>query len=209
MQFPVALLAVVVAVALAAAGCDSGSGDDGADRGDPPSFEALLSSRIPAMCEHEPTRLVDGEDVEVDSLHGLFELQRKLRDGGRSWVQLPQTPEGPLTAVVATCNAGGVGWQNPILFFGPGGHYKFHTFMYDYDYASLGLDAPMRDGVRAISADGSRLIVDLNMYKLGEGGCCFTGYAIVALEPRDGEVRVVDVLEHGTRLDGVDTPANA
>lgn len=173
-----------------------------------PPLGVLLSAEIPSLCRHEPARLVDGKDVSLDEYDGYFELQRELRNGSRSWVQLPETPEGPLTAVVATCSAGGVGWPDPILFFGPGGRYRFHTFVDDVDWEDFGMWAPARNGVAGISADGARLVVDLDMYKSDEDGCCYSGYAIVAIEPSGDAAGVAEVLEHGTRIDGVDTPAS-
>lgn len=166
-------------------------------RDEAPTFDQLLSADIPAMCGHEPTTLVGGEDVEVEPFNGEFRLIQSFEDGSNAWESF-DSAAGPLTAVVATCNAGGVGWPNPIMFFGPGPTFYAETDLYEYDWESIGLSAPARGAVEAIRVDGQRLIVELGMFAIGEGGCCHSGHATVALTAHNGAMVVDEILAYST-----------
>lgn len=161
-----------------------------------PTYEQLQTADIPALCGHEPATLVGGIDANANP--GFFELMPEFSDGGQSWASF-DSAEGPLSAVAAGCNAGGVGWPNPILFFGPGPTFYDDAMVFeDYDWESIGLFAPGRSAVDAIQVDGQRLIVDVGMYTPSEGGCCYSGHATIALAARNGEMVVDEVLAYSS-----------
>lgn len=162
---------------------------------EPPTYEELLSADIPEMCGHQPTTLVDGNDVKVEPHDGYFRLNETLSAGSPGWVSFA-SPAGPMTAVVASCSAGGVGWPNVIMFIGPGPSYYAQTFLDDYDWRAIGLNGPGRDAIRAMRADGGRLVVDVGMYLGNEGECCWSGSALVAVEPRGGNASIVAVSDY-------------
>ena len=120
---------------------------------EPPTLDELADAEIPAMCGHDATQLVGGQDVTLGTYDGEFVLLDELGSGKQSWATF-SSPDGPLTVVVARCNAGGVGWPNPIMFFGPGPEFYDSSFLDDYNWESIGLYAPARDGVEAIRETG-------------------------------------------------------
>ncbi|MCZ7631527.1 MAG: LppP/LprE family lipoprotein [Microthrixaceae bacterium] len=101
---------------------------------------------------------------------------------------------GPLTAVVVTCNAGGVGWPNELMFFEGEGEYYAHTDLLEgVDWESAGLNAPGRDGVTAITLQGDEPEVHTSALTIGDPECCPSGSAVLRLRVEGGGVRVTSV----------------
>lgn len=137
-----------------------------------PTWEQIKGASIPGLCGHPPAKLVEGRDVTLSETDGMFELTPIL-DGGAGIVTGLPSQDGPLTAVVARCNAGGVGWPNSIVLFAPGGTYWGSNDLYDgIDWASGGMEAPGRDGVSTITLNEGRLGVFTTALMDGDAECC-------------------------------------
>jgi hypothetical protein len=165
------------------------------------TLDELMSAEIPSICEHEPTRLVEGRDIEVDEEHGYFQLMRELREGGSSWATLPATAVGPVTAVAGSCNAGGVGWPDPLLFFDQQGRYLFHSFLDEFNWEDYGMVGPVRNGIRNVTASDGRFIVELSVLRPGDAECCASGYATVAVEILEDRAKVSELISSGNAAD--------
>lgn len=172
-----------------------------------PSLDELQSADIPAMCQHPAATLVDGVDTSLSVDDGIFRLLATLPSGGTSHVVGVPSDAGPLTAVVAECNAGGVGWPNPILFFGPGGTFYGGTFLtgptiddagtrsasWDQAWADAEAAAPGRDGVTSIALDGEHVVVTTSAELPDDSSCCPTGVVTVTIAPAGGQIEVVEL----------------
>lgn len=172
-----------------------------------PSLDELKSADIPAMCQHAATTLVDGADPSLDTDDGAFRLLDRLPDGGPSHLVGVPSDAGPLTVVVAECNAGGVGWPNPILFFGPGGTFYGGTFLtgptiddagtpsapWEQAWADAEAAAPGRDGVSAIALEGKTVVVTTSAELPDDSSCCPTGQVTVRIAPVGGQIEVVEL----------------
>lgn len=174
------------------------------------SWDVIANAVIPAMCSHEPTRLEDGVDRSIEPGQGVFELLQTLNDGGGPAVaEGLRGPDGPLTAVVATCNAGGVGWPNPILFFDRRGGYYGSTDLYastsedgvasadawEAEWSAIGLSVPARDGVRSVTADGDSLVVEVAAERPTDASCCPSAVVEVIVRPMPDGVDLVSITE--------------
>lgn len=53
--------------------------------GGAPSWDQIRNARIPALCQHAPTSLVDGKDVTLGADEGSYELLRTLDHGISGW----------------------------------------------------------------------------------------------------------------------------
>jgi hypothetical protein len=152
------------------------------------AWTTIKDARIPALCEHPAAKLQDGIDHNV--VHGLFELNRRLNSGWPALVSDIPSDAGPLIAVVATCNAGGVSWAHQILLFTSTGAFYASTDLsgpisddHLVVWESEGLDGPARDGVLTITSDGSELRAEV-LADTGETPlCCPAGAAIVTFHP--------------------------
>lgn len=159
-----------------------------------PGWDEIKDASIPAMCGHPPATLVDGKDTSLGPNDGLFELLATLPNGEPGLVQGVPSEVGPLTAVVVTCNAGGVGWPNELMFFEGEGEYYAHTDLLEgVDWESAGLNAPGRDGVTAITLQGDELEVHTSALTIGDPECCPSGSAVLRLRVEGGGVRVTSV----------------
>lgn len=172
-----------------------------------PTFDELEGASIPGMCTHESTTLVDGKDPNLEPQDGVFELQSTLRrDGSSGTVEGIPSEAGPLTAIVATCNAGGVSWPNPVLFFAPGGEFYAATFLdgpdgtggtltseWDAQWEAAGAVAPARDGIISIERAGDAVTVVLDAEMAGDASCCPSGRVTVTVRPVDGTIELVDI----------------
>lgn len=137
-----------------------------------PTWEQIKGAQIPGFCTHPPTTLVEGRDVTLGPDQGRFELTPIL-SGGAGIVRGLQSPDGPLTAVVASCTAGGVGMPNTIMLFAPGGsYYGSNELSEGVDWAGAGMSGPGRDGVSQIILHNGRLGVSTLALMDSDAECC-------------------------------------
>jgi pimeloyl-ACP methyl ester carboxylesterase len=163
-----------------------------------PGWDEIKGASIPAMCRHDATTLVDGEAGSLGDTEGVFELWRTLPDGTPSMVSPVPSEAGPLTAVVAHCNAGGVAWPNPVLFFAPGGEFHAATDLFTgFDWEAEGLWGPGRDGVSAITLDGDEVVVTTSALTEDDPECCASTTATVRLGVGGGEVKAISITAQG------------
>lgn len=162
---------------------------------DGPTWDEIKNASIPAMCTHPPTTLVEGRDVTLAESQGHFSLQRTLRNGQPGLVTGVPSEAGPLTAVVVSCNAGGVGWPNQVMFFSEGGVYYAHTDFLDADWKSAGLIAPGRDGISGIWLRGSEVEIYTSAEHQSDPSCCPTGSALVRMRAENGTIRITSLTE--------------
>lgn len=166
----------------------------------PAAWDVVKDAAIPAMCSHPASVLTDGEDLRVPEGAGYFAL-----DPGR--MTIIDSPDGRLHAVVADCNAGGVGWPNVVLFFTERGEYLASTFLdgstaeddvvpvgWRAAYATVGAASPARGGVLGVSGDGDTLIAELAVEMPGDASCCPTGSLQITVRPHRGHVELVDIV---------------
>ncbi len=154
-----------------------------------PTWDEIKGASIPGLCMHPPTTLVDGKDVTLGEYDGYLELLQTLPSGSPGIITVSSNDAGPLTAVVVSCNAGGVGWPNSIAFFKPSGDfYGYHDLSTGLDWASEGMSGPGRDGVGYLNVDGSTLSVYTSATYPSDAECCPSTGAWVELVPRDGTV---------------------
>lgn len=162
-----------------------------------PSWEEIKNASIPGLCGHPPTRLVEGRDVTLPEHAGYFQLLPIIDHGagarGPGFVTGLTSPGGPVTAVVGSCNGGGVSWPNIIVVFGHGGvFYGTHDLMAGINWDGAGMAAPGRDGVTSITQAGGRLVVNTSAEYAMEPSCCPTGFATITLAVVDHALAVVD-----------------
>lgn len=127
---------------------------------------------------------------------GMFELVRTLPNGQPGLVQGIPSDTGPLTAVVVSCNAGGVGWPNQVMVFKGAGEYYAHSDLYEgVDWDAGGMIGPGRDGIMGVSLRGS----ELEVYTLAElpsdMSCCPSTSAVLTLRPAGGGIVVTSLVE--------------
>lgn len=175
-----------------------------------PAWEEFANAAIPGFCWHPPATLVDGADPAPEAGRGYFRLWRTIPSTGATAI-LPDVPSpaGPLTAVVAACNAGGVSWPNQVLFFGPGGAYVAGTDLMDPDptgatsgdqsfpweqaWTDEGMYAPARQGIQSMMLDGDEVVFDVLASGPEDAGCCPTMRATVRVRVPGPEVQLVSV----------------
>lgn len=162
-----------------------------------PTWDQIKNASIPAMCSHPPTTLVDGKDVTVGASDGYFELLRTLSNGEPGFVTgVPSADAGPLTAVVVSCNAGGVGWPNSIMFFSNGGKYYGYSDLYEgVDWEGQGMNAPGRDGVMGMWLKGAEVEVYTSAETGNDASCCPSTAALLRLRPGNGRIVVTSLKE--------------
>lgn len=175
-----------------------------------PTWDEFKDAEIPAMCGHAPTRLVDGVDHNLGPTEGFFELLPVSGDGVPLIAEGLISPDGVLTAVAASCSAGGVGWPNPILFFGEGGRFVASTLLdgvsasetierpwsdssWSDDWSAAGAFAPGRSGVRSITVAGDELVVVATAEVTGDSPAAPSGMVEVRIRVEDGLVHLVDI----------------
>ena len=118
-----------------------------------PTWDEIANAQIPSICGHPPTQLVDGSHTGIEANAGELELLDVLHSGESGYVALSQSDVGPLTVVVARCNAGGVGWPHEVIAFGPGAEFYASTsltFADGVDWDDYNLDGPGRSAMSAI-----------------------------------------------------------
>lgn len=158
-----------------------------------PGWEEIKDASIPEMCGHPPTTLVDGRDVTLSEFDGYFELLETLRDGSSGVVQGVPSEVGPLTAVVVSCNAGGVAWPNQIALFGEGGEFYGSTDMSAAAWETLGAYGPSREGVSGVQLVRGEIEVVTDVLMDGDPACCATGSAVLRIRPDNGDIAITSL----------------
>lgn len=156
------------------------------------TWDDIKNAEIPPMCRHDATRLVDGVDVGLDENQGYFELLQELSNGEPGLLQNVPSEIGPLTAVAVTCNAGGVGWPNDLMFFAP----DATVYGVLYDDEDLNWDRltfePGRDGFRAMRLVGDEVEVTTEAIVGDDASCCPSGMGTIRLRAENGRIVVTD-----------------
>ena len=161
-----------------------------------PTYDEIANAEIPSLCGHPPTRLVDGEHTEVTWQYAYLRLRETLNYGQPGVVRGVPSDEGPLTAVVATCNQGGVGWPSLLILFSEGGNYYGSTLLDDFDWSSINMAGPGRDGIVDLRVKDGLLWVSLFATYPEDAECCPTGDASLALKAEGGQLLVVEATEN-------------
>ena len=164
-----------------------------------PGWDEIANAQIPEVCGHPPTTLVNGRHTAIEEGHGVLELLPTIGDGAPGFIQgLPSHQGVPLTAVVATCNGGGVGWPSELLLFGPGGDFYASSALVEDDEAtdwkSAGLSYPGRDGITALAIDGDQLVLTVQAELSSDASCCPSAVAEVRATPKEGQL-VIDEIQ--------------
>jgi hypothetical protein len=158
-----------------------------------PTFEEIAGATVPSLCDHPPTTLVDGANLDIAPNNGDFQLLRELPGGGPAVLTgIPSNDRGPLTLVIADCYHGGVGWPHFLEFFSAGAEHYAESSLDEVDWESIGLSWVARSGVAAVRLDGDSVVVDVAAGRYEDAMCCPSSSAQIRLELRDGGVRVVD-----------------
>lgn len=161
-----------------------------------PSWDQLKNAAIPEMCTHPPTTLVDGKDVSLTPFQGYFELLRTLPNGQPGLVQGVPSDAGPLTAVVVSCNAGGVGWPDQVMFFKGQGEYHAHIDLYEgVDWEAAGMYAPGRNGIEGVWVRGAELEVYTTAELYNDMACCPSSAALLRMRAEGDGVRITSLEE--------------
>jgi len=169
----------------------------------PPTWEEVSGAAIPSICgDQPPTTLVKGKSTAIpDRMNGAFELLETLENGQPGVLEgIPSNDAGMLTAVVASCDMGGVAWPNAIVFFSSGPEFYASTFLEDVDSDATqwpvpGLYEAAREGVNSVSLVGEQLEVFLYVTGPGDAACCSSYAALAYLSAHDKQVSVVKVVE--------------
>ena len=161
------------------------------------AWSMVKDADIPSLCEHPPSVLHNGRDLNIPDGAGRFELNRRLRSGWPAIVTNVPSDAGPLVAVVATCDAGGVSWPNQIVFFSSTGSFYASTDLFgsasnahDSLWDTEGLDGPARDGVVTMTAGGAGVGVEVLAESPNGASCCPHGAATVTFHPAGGRIIV-------------------
>lgn len=167
-----------------------------------PGWDLIASASIPSLCGHPPTTLVDGKHTEIAEGQGFFELLQGLESGAPGFVSgLPGAEVGTLTAAVASCSAGGVGWPNVIVLFSPGGaFYGAGDLTLDEQASNWnveGMAAPGREGVTELRVEGMSLVVTVRALVDSDAECCPSAVAEVRAHAEAGRLTVDEI----TRID--------
>jgi hypothetical protein len=155
-----------------------------------PSWDELKNASIPEHCGHPATQLVDGKDQSLGPNDGFFELMPSLYSGKTGILQgVPSSDAGPLTAVVVSCNGGGVGWPNSVMFFSSGGQYYAVGDLYEgLGWEAEGMSGPGREGIISISLSGDQVQVHTSATTLQDAECCPSTTAVLSLRASGGRI---------------------
>ena len=155
-----------------------------------PSWDELKHASIPEQCGHPATQLVDGKDQSLGPNDGYFELTPSLYSGKTGILQgVPSSDAGPLTAVVVSCNGGGVGWPNSVMFFSSGGQYYGVGDLYEgLGWEAQGMSGPGREGIISISLSGDQVQVYTSATTLQDPECCPSTAAVLSLRASGGRI---------------------
>ena len=162
-----------------------------------PSWDELKNASIPEHCGHPATQLVEGKDQSLGPNDGYFELTPSLYSGETGILQgVPSSDAGPLTAVVVSCNGGGVGWPNSVMFFSSGGQYYGVGDLYEgLGWEALGMSGPGREGIISISLSGDRVQVYTSATTMEDPLCCPSTEAMLSLRASGGRIIQSDLQE--------------
>ena len=186
MKRNLAFTLVAAAMALCLAGC----GCAAATPAGSPSWSQLQSAKIPSVCGHPPTKLVNGKHTGIAPGQGSLQLRRTLTGGKSGVIAGVPSSAGRLTAVVAMCNHGGVGMPSEILFFGPGPKLYAATNLLEGRWDRAGFEGPARDGVTSMSVTADGLALNVDAYRRLDALCCSTGKSAVNLKIGGGRATI-------------------
>ena len=181
--------ALAIAMALAMVGCGCAAPTPRPS----PSWKQVQSARIPSLCGHKPTKLVKGKHTGILPGRGMFELSPTLYSGKSGVITNVASSGGPLTAVVANCNQGGVSWPHEILFFGPGAKFVASTDLYEGRWDAIGLYGPARNGVQSLTRTSAGLSIDVMASRPSDASCCPSARASVNLKVSGGKVVITSI----------------
>jgi hypothetical protein len=137
---------------------------------------------------------------------GQFELLQTLPDGAPALAQNVPSDDGLLTAVVAVCDQGGVGWPHVVLFFGADGEFRAAAFAdgpiaadgqpggaWAGAWAEAGATYPARTGTYSIAVEDDVVVIGTSAQTEGDAECCPSGEVTVRMRPNGSTVDLVDV----------------
>lgn len=157
-----------------------------------PTYAQIANSSIPSLCGHPATRLVNGEHTEITMPYAYLRLVETLGPTQPGVLRGVPSDQGPLTAVVATCNQGGVAWPSLLMFFASGGRYVTSTFLDEFDWPSLGMSGAGRDGIMSMGIAGDGIWVSLFATLPEDAECCPSGEATLSMQVHGGRVTITD-----------------
>ena len=161
-----------------------------------PSYQQLANARVPSLCGHPATTLVNGQNLAIPAGQGTFQLLRTLSDGESAIVRgVPSRDGGSLTAIVAECNAGGVGFPSDLVLFGAGPKVYAESFLDSTKWAALGLAGPARDGITSLRLVGRELEINVDALTPDDPECCPSRAVVVHAHPNAKRLiidRIVD-----------------
>jgi|GEM_PF-2585835 len=162
-----------------------------------PGWDELKNASIPAQCRHPATKLFDGKDQSLGPNDGYFELMPSLYSGETGILQgVASSDAGPLTAVVVSCNGGGVSWPNMVMFFSSGGQYYGVGDLYEgLAWEAEGMSGPGREGIISISLSGDQVLVYTSATTLQDAECCPSTSAVLSLRASGGRIIQSDLFE--------------
>jgi hypothetical protein len=109
---------------------------------------------------------------------------------------VPSSDAGPLTAVVVSCNGGGVSWPNMVMFFSSGGQYYGVGDLYEgLGWEAEGMSGPGREGIISISLSGDQVQVYTSATTLQDAECCPSTSAVLSLRASGGRIIQSDLFE--------------
>jgi hypothetical protein len=169
----------------------------------PLTAASLLSAPVPSLCQHPAGRLVNGHLPGIPANRGSVEL---------AWAYGLRSDHDMMTvgdlngdgisdaAAVVSCNAGGVGWPDQIVFYTHG-----PTVLGAYDLSTAVGGA--RDGTLRISYSSRAVQVTSLDARRYDFGCCASGRATLTLRWTDAGI-IASEVQHlpgpkEARFDGV------
>jgi pimeloyl-ACP methyl ester carboxylesterase len=157
----------------------------------PVSAADLAHAPVPSLCGHKPGTLVNGKLQGIPDNEGVVQLATV---GGyrptREMVALGDLNGDGIgdAAAVFTCNRGGVGWPDWVVFYGPG-----PKVIGAFDMSSVVGDA--RGGTKHISFTGGKITVETLDARQYDAGCCASGNATLTLR-WTGQKVVAENVDH-------------
>lgn len=170
------------------------------DRERSPRWEQFKDAEIPAICDFDPVRLVDGvnpvlEEAGRDAHDPMpqFFLREQLGSGGVSIVHDVPSDAGPLTAVVAHCDWGAAPDASPVLFFGADGEFYAYSDLEPDRWPDPNAVGVGREGVRSMRLADDEIEVEVPVWLGKEPACCPEGRAVMRLRPTGGRIEITSV----------------
>ncbi len=158
-------------------------------------WDLVKDAQMPAISLLPPSSLVDGQAADIPEGEGQLHLIRTQRDGSPGVIAgVTSNDAGPLIAVVASADAGGVAWPNILLLFTPDGELYALS-----DFLGMAVGGrrhlPEREGIVIMELDGGVLNVYLDAVGPTDAECCPTHEALVTVVGQDRQVAIVHAEE--------------